>query len=135
MIERTDNMSKRYPRKPRRIKVIDDDCDRGVPGDGHNCAYALAARREDPELIDVEFTKTRAYYSYPNHTDCYVLPVSMQKEVVALDRGGRFAPGEYELKPYPKSARNKPVGKVRGSAGGAGKTHFIHITEKVRGVW
>jgi hypothetical protein len=122
-----------YPLKPRRITVIDDDCANAVPGDGHKCGFAQAALRTDPKLVDVEFTSTRAYFIYRTHRDAYVLPVSMQKEVVALDRGGRFAPGEYEVKPYSKSAREKPTGKVSGSKRGAGKTVFRHMTRWVRG--
>jgi hypothetical protein len=101
--------------------------------DPENCAFARACRREHPELVKARFYKTTAFLDYPDRTVRYMLPPSMQKEIVAIDRGGKFAPGTYQLSRVPPSFGRKPVGKVRGSQGGAGANRAHHITVEVRG--
>ena len=76
----------------------------------------------------------------------YNTPVSLQKEIVAFDRGGSFEPGEYELRPLPVT-QIKRLGQRQGSKttaadsrqyragrklGYAPKRRKVHITTGVR---
>jgi hypothetical protein len=121
------------PTAPHRIVVTAGDVRRAKPMDETACAFAKACMRLDPDVERVQFKKTRAYLVYPDRIERYVNPAAVQQEIVAFDRGGRFAPGEYELRPLSPSQRRKPTGKVSGKAGGAGKIRFRHITAMVRG--
>ncbi len=113
----------------KRIIVMQRDVKRGVRGDPAKCAFACASKRIDPDVIAVRFQLTRAYIEYADRTEQYRLPQSMTREIVTFDRGGQFAPGEYELKPMP--TRKKPVGKKSGR-GGVGRPPFRHMTVMVR---
>ena len=115
--------------EPKRIIVLPRDIRRGVRRDITACAFVCATKRIDPTVMAVGFQLTRAEIEYPDKVVQYALPQSMTREIVAFDRDGDFAPGEYELKPMPK--RDKPAGKRRGR-GGVGRPPFRHVTAMVR---
>jgi|SRR6516162_6138912 len=115
------------------VEVVARDIRGARPRDPKRCAFARACRREHPTLVEAEFWKTVALLSYPDVIVRYQLPPSMQKEVVALDRGGTFAAGTYRLAPMSPSYCRKPTGKVGGKKGGAGKPQSRHVTIMVRG--
>jgi len=81
------------PRHVRRGKVSD-------PG---ACAFAECAK--DKLHADAAyFFRSTAYVQKGKRLTRYVLPVSMQKEVVAFDRWKAMEPGEYRLARPEKSA-------------------------------
>jgi hypothetical protein len=65
--------------------------------DPANCAFAKACKRQE-DVDEVFFFGTTAYTKKGKTLTRYLMPTSMQKEVVAFDRGGKFEPGEYNLK-------------------------------------
>jgi len=68
------------------------------------CAMAVACKRKF-KLDGVIISVNRAYMVKGTQARRFVLPPSVQKEVVSFDRGGGFEPGDYELSKVPKGAR------------------------------
>jgi hypothetical protein len=84
---------------PLDITVTKQDITASKPNDPQNCAYARSIRRDHPGIEDCFVNRSSAFIVYPKAIVRYVLTTSMQKEIVAFDRGGKFAPGEYHLCP------------------------------------
>lgn len=128
-------------RKPLKITVLPKDLKKSIKKDPQNCGFAQACKRENPKAEAVFFFKSSAWVHEGKILKRYVMPGSMQKEIVAFDRGAKFDPGEYQLSapspsntleanrkrnlakadnPRPKTASSKPprvahkTGGVRG---------------------
>src|SRR5262245_20191935 len=86
------------------LTVRDGDILLASEGDPGNCAYARACKREHG-VVAAYFFRTAAWLQYRDRMVRYVLPPSMQKEIVAFDRNKTMAPGQYCLARPSKSRR------------------------------
>lgn len=80
------------------------DVKKGSVKDPGACAAALAAMREVPNCIKARIHLGRAYLQLTDGKwRRYKTPESLRGEVIAFDRGGKFEPGEYILRPMSPS--------------------------------
>lgn len=106
--------------------------------DPHNCAAAKAAKRQ-LKVVDVCVMRSKTYINYGSRKDPnwvrYSTPASLSREIIAIDRGGRFEPGTYRLPPVCPSARLGSARAItRNRSERKGERHNIHITAKIREV-
>jgi hypothetical protein len=96
------------------------------------CAMAVACKRAN-KADGVVISRSVAYVIKDNVATRFLLPPSVQKEVVSFDRGGGFAEGEYELK-KPTVARKlgAPGGSKPHKHRGPGRKIHRHLTMNVR---
>lgn len=88
------------------------------------CAFARACKRRNTQVERAYFFRSTAYIQTKKTLTKYKIPTSMQKEIVAFDRGGKFAPGNYKLSPSfqeKKGCGVKPSGKKPGKNKKPGK--------------
>lgn len=119
-------------KRPATIRINRRDVNRGNKKDPGGCAAALACLREF-HCTDARVHLGRTYVKMGNEWRRYQTPQSLRAEIVAFDRGGHFAPGEYVL--------GKPSAKAMGKRQGSDKdTHKgkrkwrapYHVTVGVR---
>ena len=141
----TMNLKRQDAKRPLDIHVTALDCKRAKKKDAHNCAFAIACKRQDKRVRAAYFFKSVAWLQYAGHVVRYLLPPSMQKEIVAFDRGGAamFAPGDYHLSPPCKTQRlgadkkgsaGRRRERGRGRVRGAKKLVRRHSTAMMRGL-
>jgi hypothetical protein len=110
------------------LHISPADCRRGKPGDPGSCAAALAARREDG-VISARIHVGRVYIETEKYWLRYQTPQCLRAEIVAIDRGGTFSPGDYHIMPVsPSKQSDKEV--VKRETGK--KRLFRHVTANVR---
>ena len=100
------------------------------------CAFSLACRREDPTIRAAYFFKTTAWLEYAGKNGArgrlvrYTLPVSVQKEIIVLDRSKKGDAGLYQLsRPARKLGERKPAVKRR-----SGKRVAVYKGQTVRAI-
>jgi hypothetical protein len=111
------------------LHISPSDCRRGKPGDPTGCAAALAALREDG-VLSARVHVGRFYVETEDYWLRFQTPQCLRAEIVAIDRGGVFSPGDYHIVPVSPSKRNSGGGVVRREAGK--KRLFRHVTANVR---
>ncbi len=84
--------------RPQTIVITKDDVKKGNTKDPGGCAAALACCR-DLRATEARIHVTKAYVKIRNRWYRFRTPTALSREIVAFDRGGKFEPGEYELKP------------------------------------
>lgn len=126
-------------RTPMILEVLRSDITKARQRDPQRCVFANACRRTDPTAKAVYFFKSTAWVEHEKSIVRYLLPPSVEKEIVSFDRSGITAPGFYQLSPPSKSERLTEVKKRdRKRKGrhlpGAGKIQrkFRHHTTMVR---
>lgn len=80
-------------------------CDMGIKKSPERCVFANACRREFKGLKRAIFTRSVAYLQTNGKLVRYVLSSRVRQEIMAFDRGGKLAVGEYILQA--PSKRNK----------------------------
>ena len=85
-----------------KFKITARDIARGKPKDTHRCAAALALKRV-LGADDVDVRVTRTFVEKDGHVTRYETPEKLRFEAKTFDRGGKFEPGDYELKPVAPS--------------------------------
>jgi hypothetical protein len=121
--------------KPLRLIISEEDCRRGNAKTPSSCAAALAACRL-PKITEARIHIGRIFLNVANK---YWLrgktPGALRTEIVSFDRGGRFEPGEYTIRPLPPSDRPNgsrqghiPVPKKR-----KGPKRKLKILKSIRG--
>jgi hypothetical protein len=125
--------------KPLEIEIKTCDVKGSKSLNPKQCAIARALVRIGFEEAWV-FRNTVWVDDGKGHLVRYSLPSSLQKEVVAFDRGAKFFPGEYHLGPSPNRKRNRrqragehPQREARRRAKLAIKKKKIHRTQGIRG--
>lgn len=81
------------------------------------CAFARACKRQQ-KVDAVHFLKTSAWIEKDGVLTRFILPESMKREIIAFDRGGKFAPGEYQLR---RPNRSRKLGTKPKKRRGGGK--------------
>lgn len=97
------------------------------------CAAALACCRE-LKADEVRVYVSRIYVRKGKQWTRYTTPDSLSREIVALDRGGRFEPGEYLLSRPPKSMQlgvETRTGRTNPKKNGKRRS-LHHFTENIR---
>lgn len=94
------------------LTINDNDINKADRKEPADCAVARACRR-DAHVKEVRVHLGRIY-ARQNEGNWlrYMTPRSLRSEIIAFDRGGKFAPGEYTLAaPTP----SKKTGKAQGT--------------------
>lgn len=99
-------------KKAMTIEVIITDIRKSVQKDPRKCAFAMACRRNDKEIFAAYFFRSTAWLEYEDKMVRYILPMSVQKEIVAYDRGGEVKPGTFQLSP-PKGSHTLKAARAR----------------------
>lgn len=97
--------------KPVTINITPRDIANGDNKNPSGCAAARAAKHSIEECISARVHVGRVYIEQDKKWVRYNTPDSLRQEIIAFDRGGTFAPGEYTLRPL--SANEKPEGRAK----------------------
>lgn len=126
---------------PLKLEVQPNDIKKATMKDSTSCAFAQACKRSH-KVKGAYFFRTAAWLEYPGKLVRYVLPPSMQKEIVAFDRNKTMEPGLYQLSPPTDSRTMAAVKKRSEKRPGRhqpGKTKIkrkvVHKTTNVRGLF
>lgn len=123
-------------KKPLVLKINENDINKADRKEPADCAVARACRR-DLHVKEVRVHLGRVYLRQnAGNWLRYMTPRALRSEIIAFDRGGAFAPGEFTLS-APSPA--KKTGKAQGSKtnktrrGGKGKSRRPpHVVTDVR---
>ncbi len=85
--------------KPVTITITARDVANGDNKNPSGCAAARAAKHSIAECISARVHIGRVYIEQDKKWIRYNTPDSLKQEIIAFDRGGTFAPGEYTLRP------------------------------------
>jgi hypothetical protein len=91
------------------ITVTHHDVVNALKSDSKRCALSRASERI-AGVVHGYFFRTLAYLEYRGRMVRYILPPSVQKEIVSFDRAQVFASGIYQLSPpgsYSERRRNR----------------------------
>jgi len=126
------------------VTVTKDDVVKAKKKDSTMCALSRASARL-PGVRRGYFFRSMAYLEYANRMVRYVLPPSVQKEIVSFDRSQMFAEGAYQLSPCGnlrqrhrdrdrsgEIRRAKEKRQVAKSAKGPGDRRFLSGIERRR---
>jgi hypothetical protein len=127
-------------RKPLVLEVRQSDIAGASKKRPDSCAFARACKRAKAAKA-AYFFRTAAWLEHKDRLVRYVLPPSMQKEIVAFDRNKTMEPGLYQLAPPAKSERMSQIKKRSKKRPGRHqpaktkiKRKFVHRTTDVRGL-
>jgi hypothetical protein len=102
------------------VHITQRDITQAKAKDPGGCAAARAIVREGL-CKQARVHLDRTYLENETAWVRYRTPTSLRNEIIAIDRGGAFMPGEHELKVLSKSAQAK-FGKRQGSTTGDRRT-------------
>lgn len=100
--------------KPVTIKITPRDIAAGDNKNPSSCAAAKAAKHSIEECISARVHIGRVYIEQDKKWVRYNTPDSLKQEIIAFDRGGTFAPGEYILRPVSSAETAAVRAKSRG---------------------
>lgn len=89
---------------PITVSVTKADCRAGAKKNASMCAAAHSLCRQKG-IEAARFHLSRAYVKKAGKWLRYSVSPGMRNEIIAFDRGGEFAPGEYILTPVQPSVR------------------------------
>lgn len=123
-------------RKPLQLVITKSDCANGDPKQPDTCAAAKALKRQC-HAKEVRVHLARVYVkTTPDKWTRYVVPRSLRAEIIAFDRGGEFAPGEYYLsaaRPSMKlGTKRKTPSKRTGTHPQRKRRNKYHVVTDVR---
>lgn len=85
------------------VTVTDSDVVNAKKANSKHCALARASLRL-PGVVAAYFFRKTAFLEFKDQMVRYLLPGSVQKEIVSFDRAQIFASGIYQLTPPPPSS-------------------------------
>lgn len=119
--------------KPIHLTISDTDCRLGQTKDSGGCAAARALIRQVPNCTKARVHLAVTYLQVGSKWLRCQTPRSLRSEIVAFDRGGKFEPGEFELRP---ASPAKVLGKAHSlgtpKKGNPAKRRTQHRTLNVR---
>jgi hypothetical protein len=132
------NLPKVEASKPLVIEILPSDIKISTRKNPAKCAFSTACRRSSKGVIAAYFFRTTAWLQYKSRLVRYVLPQSVQKEIVSFDRNKTMDPGIYQLSPASPANRLAAVRKRaqpgRKSSKNAVRTKVVrHYTTSIRG--
>lgn len=95
--------------KPATVVITPRDIAKGDNKNPSGCAAAMAAKHSIEGCLSARVHIGRVYIEQDKKWVRYNTPDSLKQEIIAFDRGGSFAPGEYVLRPV--SAAETPAGR------------------------
>lgn len=99
-------------KRPIKIIVTPADCRNGDSKEPESCAFAKACRREmHVEEARVHLGRVYLKTKGGKNWTRYITPKDLRSEIIAFDRGGQFASGQYTLASVP------PKKQIRGRQG------------------
>lgn len=101
-------------KKPLIIELVESDIKGSRVKDPRHCAFAEACKRSSQGVMAAYFFRSTAWLEYDDKMVRYILPGSVQKEIMSFDRGGLMATGTYRLTP-PKGANSLKAARARSS--------------------
>ena len=111
------------------LQITTSDVKRGRVKSPENCAAAIACKRQ-LGASEAHVHKSRTYLRFNGHWVRYLTPASLQAEIVAFDRGGKFEPGEHRLT---KMQPSRAWGKKRGpGTSKSKKKQGYHVVKNIR---
>lgn len=111
------------------LAITDGDVKKGKVKSPAGCAAAVACKRQ-LGATEAHVHKSRTYLRFNGHWVRYMTPQSLQAEIIAFDRGGKFEPGEHRLtKIQPSRAWNKKSGPRRTKGK---KKQGYHVVKNIR---
>lgn len=121
-----------------KLDVFDADIEQSLRKNSKCCAFARAAKRK-PGVRAAYFFRTTAWLEYDRKIVRFMLPPSVQKEIVSFDRSRVMAPGTYQLS-APSGSTGMPAVQARSDkrpgrhqpASGAISRKVVHRTKFVR---
>jgi hypothetical protein len=120
--------------KKMKIKISKADCEVGKSKDPGACAAARACKRL-PSCTEARVHIARTYLKIGKKWLRCLTPDALRSEIIAFDRGGSFAPGEYELLPpskYERLNRGKAHSLGAPKHGRPGHHRKLHVVVGVR---
>lgn len=114
------------------IEVDRRDISASLQKNSKCCAFARACKRQINGVKAAYFFKTAAWLEYETRMVRYILPVSVQKEIVSFDRSTKLEPGIYQINRPQKSMRMGCVKERSAKRPGRHKTASGKTTRKVR---
>ena len=121
---------------PIELTITATDVAKAVSGDPTKCAAARALRRQ-LGVCQAAVMRHTTYVNYGTAKEPkwsrYATGHALGREIVAIDRGGRFEPGEFHIRPHspasrlgtrPYTRRTKPTGHKTPRA--------YHVTANIR---
>ncbi len=126
-------------KEPLALQVKKLDVLRATRKNSKCCAFARACKRS-LEVKAAYFFRSTAWLEFDDKLVRYMLPPSVQKEIVSFDRAGVTAPGVYQLNAPAKSQSSKAMrsrnakraGKAHSGTVGNVKRKIVHRTELIR---
>lgn len=79
------------------ISLREQDASTAVKCNQGHCAFAEAAKREMPGLVEVKFGKLFTRLCFPEHVVRYSNSRAVTRQINAFDKTGHFDPDEYRL--------------------------------------
>ncbi|WP_291869732.1 hypothetical protein [Bradyrhizobium sp.] len=107
--------------KPIAIHITKRDTTDGDNKNPSSCAAARAVKREIPDCVNARVHIGRVYVETPKQWVRYNTPDALRTEIIAFDRGGSFAPGEYKLQVPEKRDYKKTPSGTQWNGGNRGK--------------
>lgn len=124
-----DGLPVKDARRNVRITITPDDVKKARRKKPNTCAIAQTCLRQ-PDVKEVRIHLSRAYMrKNGKEWERFLVPRTLRSEIIAFDRGGRFAPGEYVL--YRPSKATK-LGQQTGSSAGQTQPHSTRGKRKRR---
>jgi len=108
--------------KPISIHITQRDATEGGNKNPSTCAAARAVKRDVPECVSARVHIGRVYVETPSKWIRYNTPDALRTEIIAFDRGGEFAPGDYKLKVPEKRDYSKGTSGAQWNGGNRGKS-------------
>jgi hypothetical protein len=119
-------------KRPVRLKIIPADIQGANVKEPDDCAIARACRRQ-LHVIEARVHLTRTYLrTNTGNWVRYATPPAARAEIIAFDRGGRFVPSEFILKPVPERDRLGAPRRGGKATGKKGKRRGHHVVKDVR---
>ena len=123
-------------KKPLKLHITTGDVKKGANKNPGSCAAAQACLKL-PGVTQARVHISKTYIQVGNRWMRFDTPKSLRSEIIAFDRGGKFAAGEYTLKPVIPA--HKPTGKSQGTAtsqsrpyGSKKKKRAYHVVKGLR---
>lgn len=136
------NLKIRDAKRHLTLLVTPEDVKSGRRKEAQACGFAKACSRQEPKATAVHFFKSTAYVETEKNLTRYMLPPSMQKEIVAFDRARKMEPGLYEMKAPPPAQtleaqreQRRAGGKAKHPGSKKGLPNKRHVTIGVRQIW
>jgi hypothetical protein len=123
------------------LHISAKEANAGASKEPGSCAAALAAIREIPNCTMARVHLGRAYIfnKTKEHWVRYKTTDALRSEIIAFDRGGKFEPGEYDLRPLsPSDLAGKGKNFVSSSTNRSNPKHVgkmprkLHVVKGVR---